>query len=646
MVIDALKMQNVGIFRGTHTLELTGSNEKNIVLIGGLNGRGKTTVLEAVLFAFYGKRVCGLTEGNWDFEQYLDKLRNHDAGSESSYVELRFRVDEEEQEQSYQIRREWKKNDAKTLNRAWKDGIEDKMLASNWDMFIEDILPIAVAPFFFFDGEKISELASADHDANMIASVKNLLGLNILEQTMRDLNAVIKNQQKNMEVTDHTHELSALQNQISALQQEIDSLESEKTACAEKIEQKSNRLKMLDDEFSASGGNLFEQRAELKKRKQQIEMEIQIQYERLLGTASGDMPLYLVRDLLRQVGERAEIEKREKDEEIVLKRLPLLFEEYKKTEKQIDFDIHKFLAYIKGEKQPVEYRYSLTDESYIRLKTIEDSEKTRKKDLKFSMELIRKYKHELEEISNQLEVDLNDAAIHKIYDEIRELTAEIAVLKEKSEGIAMNLGEKLAQAERLENEERKLLDKAASELDEMDDTKRMIEYAGKELRILEVYRDRLQKQKAGKLSETITACFKKIISKRDLIDRVVLDDQMTAFSYYNEQNEQIRKDLLSAGEKQLLVIAILWGMGICSEKKLPVVIDTPLGRLDSYHREMLIKNYFPKASRQMIILSTDQEITDRDHRILKEHICKEYTLVYENETKGSRIAEEYFGEVK
>ena len=131
-----------------------------------------------------------------------------------------------------------------------------------------------------------------------------------------------------------------------------------------------------------------------------------------------------------------------------------------------------------------------------------------------------------------------------------------------------------------------------------------------------------------------------------MIHFIELDDQMTTFTYYNERNERIKKELLSAGEKQLLVIAILWGLGICSDKRLPVVIDTPLGRLDSYHREMLVKNYFPKASRQMIILSTDQEITNSDYKTLKEHTCREYTLVYDSDTKSSRISEEYFGDVR
>lgn len=269
---------------------------------------------------------------------------------------------------------------------------------------------------------------------------------------------------------------------------------NQKKDCEGCIDRKSNRLEMLDDNFSASGGRLFEQRTELKKRKQQIEIEMQIQYEKLLGMASGDMPLYLVKDLLKQVEKKAEIEKREKDEEIVLKRLPLIFDEYKKIEKGVDFDIYKFLAYIKGEKQHIEYDYNLTDESYIRLKTIEDSELIRKKDLRFSMDTIQKYKYELNEINNQLEIDLNDVAIQKIYAEIKKLTAEIAVLRDSLNRININLNEKRVQVEKLENEEQKLLDKAASELDEMDDTKRIIEYAEKELQILEIYKARMQEQ--------------------------------------------------------------------------------------------------------------------------------------------------------
>lgn len=646
MLINSLVLYNVGIFQGAHTLELTCRDGKNIILIGGLNGRGKTTILEAVLFALYGKRICSLTDGNWNFEQYLDKLGNCYAEDGVSYVELLFQVDEEEREQSYKIRREWNRGDTKVRNKVWKDEAEDAMLATNWDMFIEDILPIAVAPFFFFDGEKISELATSGNDRNLMESVKNLLGLNILEQAMRDLKVVLKNNQNNIKIADYKNELSGLQAQLADIRQETGQLESEKSDCEEMITRKSNNLNSLDAEFSAAGGNLFEQRTELKNRKQQLDMELQVQYEKLLGMASGDMPLYLVKDLLRQIEKKAELEKKENDEEVVLRRLPLMFDNYRKVEKNIDFDMDKFLKFIERERQYVECNYKLTDESYIRLKTIEAKEMDKRQELKSAMDHIRRCRRELEEINNQLEIDLNDSAIQKNYRKVKELTAELAVLQERLSKINLNLDEKQSQLERLENEEHKLLDKAASELDEMDDTRRIIEYAEKELRVLQIYKARLQEQKAKRLSETITDCFKVIISKRDLMNRIELDSQMTTFAYYDAQMNQIRKETLSAGEQQLLVIAILWGLGICSDKKLPVVIDTPLGRLDSYHREMLIKNYFPKASKQMIILSTDREITSEDYEILKESICKEYTLVYDEKTKGSRIVEKYFGDVR
>ena len=94
---------------------------------------------------------------------------------------------------------------------------------------------------------------------------------------------------------------------------------------------------------------------------------------------------------------------------------------------------------------------------------------------------------------------------------------------------------------------------------------------------------------------------------------------------------------------RILVIAMLWALGICSKAEFPLIIDTPLARLDSVHRTSLIENYFPKASDQVIILSTDQEITEKDYRELKKYVGREYTLVYDVETMSSSIRPGYFG---
>lgn len=101
---------------------------------------------------------------------------------------------------------------------------------------------------------------------------------------------------------------------------------------------------------------------------------------------------------------------------------------------------------------------------------------------------------------------------------------------------------------------------------------------------------------------------------------------------------------LSAGEKQLMVISLLWALAICSKKKLPVIIDTPLSRLDSAHRVSLIQTYFPQASEQTIILSTDSEIDRNYYTIMKDDIGDEFTLVYDDSTKSTTIHRGYFRE--
>ena len=93
-----------------------------------------------------------------------------------------------------------------------------------------------------------------------------------------------------------------------------------------------------------------------------------------------------------------------------------------------------------------------------------------------------------------------------------------------------------------------------------------------------------------------------------------------------------------------MVISLLWSLALCSKKKLPVIIDTPLSRLDSAHRVSLIETYFPQAGEQTIILSTDSEIDRNYYDIMKENIGDEYTLLYDDETKATTVIEGYFME--
>ena len=110
----------------------------------------------------------------------------------------------------------------------------------------------------------------------------------------------------------------------------------------------------------------------------------------------------------------------------------------------------------------------------------------------------------------------------------------------------------------------------------------------------------------------------------------------------NEKGKEISKQSLSAGEKQIYAIAMLWALAKTSGRNLPMIIDTPLGRLDREHRDNLMKYYFPHVSHQVIILSTDTEIDEQYVHQLKNNISEVYLLDY-NESKGfTEVKTQYF----
>ena len=143
----------------------------------------------------------------------------------------------------------------------------------------------------------------------------------------------------------------------------------------------------------------------------------------------------------------------------------------------------------------------------------------------------------------------------------------------------------------------------------------------------------------------MTLCYKQLANKKSLIDRIEMDPETLDLIYLNIGGEEVFRNSLSAGEKQLMVIALLWALAICSKKRLPVIIDTPLSRLDSVHRQALIENYFPNASDQTIILSTDSEIDEKYYEMMADNIDDEFTLVYDDASKSTSIKKGYFAQV-
>lgn len=161
---------------------------------------------------------------------------------------------------------------------------------------------------------------------------------------------------------------------------------------------------------------------------------------------------------------------------------------------------------------------------------------------------------------------------------------------------------------------------------------------------LDQFRQRLTLRKLNQLETTVTKCFLFLLHKSNLVHRIEIDAQTFQLQLYDHQGQQIPKHRLSAGEKQLLATAFLWGLAQISGRRLPIAIDTPLGRLDSSHRTNLLNRYFPTVSHQVILLSTDTEIGRSETEQLHQQntIARQYLLHYDLGQQQTTIKVGYF----
>ena len=148
--------------------------------------------------------------------------------------------------------------------------------------------------------------------------------------------------------------------------------------------------------------------------------------------------------------------------------------------------------------------------------------------------------------------------------------------------------------------------------------------------------------KLAELENHTTEMYKKLARKQDFVGEVRIDPRSFDVTIHDPFGKIKEKRGLSAGEKQIYAISLLWGLAKSSDVELPIIIDTPFARLDSEHRTNIAKHYFPFASQQVIILSTDEEIDQRYIEVLKSHIGKTYVIHHDDVERKSEFLNGYF----
>ena len=645
MIINKLILHNFGVYASTNIFEFHG--KKPIVLIGGMNGRGKTTFLEAVLLALYGSNSFAYNESKYKtFGQYLKSFVNITDGTLRTYVDLEFSMDSENKE-IYRIHREWT-GDKKRTNEnisVYKDQEFNQFLTDNWTMFIENILPSGLSNFFFFDGEKIAELAVENTSDQMKESIKSLLGISVLDLLQSDLGRIINRTSKNQVLNTEANEIEGLRENKEKASTVLEKLDNELEELNKKKTELQHKLESVRQEYISKGGDIVTQRHELFQKRTDISSRMENGREQLVLDAASELPLVLVKDLLRNIREKAEIEQDNRMLTVALQKMEQYSSEYETENGEDKEAIIRFIEYVSGKtkRKYTRISYNISDSSLFHLQMLLDEQLLDKKlAVKSRQNDMIMIQAEADQLDSYLSVDIDEKAIAKIYKNIKQLEQElieidVQITRKSNERRTAN-GELMSAT----SEFSKRVESYLKKVELNDDSDRIIKYSHMANTILEEYKVRLQKNKIEIVAETMTSCYKRLANKKNLIEKIEMDPVTLDLKYFDSDGKEVNKSSLSAGEKQLMVISLLWALALCSKKKLPVIIDTPLSRLDSAHRVSLIQTYFPQASEQTIILSTDSEIDKNYYEIMKDNIGDEFTLIYDDETKSTTIKKGYF----
>lgn len=644
MIIKRLSLHNFGVYAGDNTFEFNGS--KPIVLVGGMNGRGKTTFLEAILLALYGSNSFAYSESKQkSYLQYLRSFVNNNAEDKLCSVELEFEIVNSIRE-NYVIKRNWDNLSKKTKEEivVYKDGSFNEFLTNNWPMFVENILPSALSSFFFFDGEKIAEMAVDSTNVQLKNAIRSMLGITVLDVLGNDILRNLKKVNKDGTDGKTAEGVQLLREEKESACEELNEIDLKIEKLAHKLVEDNDKLELLHQQYKVKGGDAVEKKQDTMQRRASLKLELEAQEDRLYELSAVEMPLILVKGLITEIKLQAADEHADSILREAVMQLEMLLEEFSATYEGDKNSSIAFMDYVKkqtdeGQEAPV---YSLSDQALFQVNSlVEGVLENAKKEANSILQKKHKLEKQIGELDSYLTLDINEKELQEIYKKIKK--SEQVLIDDQVRMSELEQQRSLANSRVISatSEFSKYVESYLSTIELRDSTDRTIKYSNMALSILEKYQVELQKKKTGVLANTVTECYKKLANKKNLIDKVEMDAETLNMRYVSAEGNEVQKESLSAGEQQLMVISTLWALAICSKKKLPVIIDTPLSRLDSMHRTSLIQTYFPNAGEQTIILSTDTEIDARYYNLMKENVGDEFTLKYDENTKSTSIERGY-----
>lgn len=666
MLIRQVTLNDCGAYAGRHAFNFATDQDKPVILVGGLNGGGKTTLFESVLLCLYGMTYAKLTRKAYERRllQMVHRRRDNEMAGEErrTSVAVEFTLSQAGHLTEYMVERSWraardgigeelvvKKRSPEDPDRGYAD--LDSVERDQWQSFINGLVPRGIAGLFFFDGEMVAQMAEEGESAAIRSSFNSLLGLDIVEQLQADLRT---NLVRNLTGDDRhiREELSGLAAQKAEAESKASRLRESRVRREAELGRIRARIEEAESRMERLGGGFAEKRQDTKTRLASSRAELDLLGRRITELCSAELPFGLIPQELNEVA-------RQMDEDRAASRASLEAEIVARTTRRIRSaisadsflagdphreetisSISEVLEGVASEEAPAGHAevFGFSGPQQERISGIIRS--AAGSTLEAAAGAAARYAQVREEATS-LETALDSApaddeigpivsAISKMHEEAGRLENEVAHLDQQAaaeEAMIRHIAAKTRQALSGQYKNKK--------------TQRMADLTGAVQKTLDAYADRLRAEKMGLLESYVLEAAGTLMHK-EIIEGISIDPETFEVSLHDADRNAIPRETLSKGEQQMLATSILWGLARTSGRPLPFMIDTPLARLDTEHRANLIERFLPLASHQTVVLSTNTEIGAADYARLLPYISRSYTIRYDPGAASTMVREGYF----
>ncbi len=688
MYIKEIELNNFRIYKGTNTISLLPSDDKNIIVVSGKNGYGKTTFLMSLVWCLYGKQMEKVDElyekeirDKGNYTKYIANSLNRKAyedGETEFSVSITFSgvkipditCNEVTIRRSYNIVSSTS-DKVEVLIDGYPNELIDDLTKENQkgeEIFIRDfILPIEIAKFFFFDAEKIVSLAEVNSNSQrrqLSKAYSEVLGIQKYEDLKANLEEKQDEYRRRSAKPEEQEELNQLHAdiantniEIEKYQDQIDDLKHERNQKEKEAEDIQRKLIREGDKMTLEElTSLKDEQVKLERQKDEIQEKLKDLLDIIPFALAGDT-LAGVSEQVKNEQDLSEQKYRQDDVNEKIDQIRQDIEaERLKTNFVVNVNIRDFYeAQIR--KLVKKYFYSDLKELPENIKILHDFSNVETNEFN---QLVSTIKHSFKDAFSQMNTEYSfvknqlDAIIRKIRDAEKSAEDEyIAALRDTKErldkriisieneieSIVLKIGELSNQGKTHKQRQeilRKKIDESSVYSEKEQKTKQLINRLQKFINLF-------KEEKKKSLGEKMLISLDTLLHKKNFIRKVDVDISMSGddidIVLYNGNDKIIDKSSLSMGERQMYASALLSSLVDESEIEFPVFIDSPMQKFDEEHAENIIRHFYPNVSKQVVIFPLiNKELTAKEYEILQPKVCKAF-LINNTSTDSSEFLE-------